>query len=167
MNPDKRVLAAFDRQRELARLKEERSTEEYQTWLKERELILEDLKRRAENIHKQMNPGLRTSFAYTEWLKMGTLEDRDDLEMFIQAHASMDGSLDIHLLLAGKPDSDNSVKREYFMQFYPAIIEDYDRNSITADSKFLDDASEIVEKIEQNLGISYQQKQNEGESSSV
>lgn len=45
MKPDKKVLAAFDRERELARLRTERKTEEFQAWYKERELLLEDLKK--------------------------------------------------------------------------------------------------------------------------
>jgi hypothetical protein len=159
MNPDKRVLAAFDRQRELSRLNEEQSTEEYQAWYQERELLLEDLKRRGENIHRAMNPGLRNSYARTEWLNMGPMEGREDIEMFIQAHANLDGSLDIELQISGKPDSDVRMHRHYFMQFYPAIIEDYDRNGITPDSKLLDDATEIVEKIEQSLGLSYEAKE--------
>jgi hypothetical protein len=160
MNPDKRALAEFDRQRELDKLRLEASTEEYQTWYKEREILLENLKKRGENLYHKMAVMHRT-IPHTEWLSMGPMEGRDDIELFIQAHASSLGSLDVDLKLVGIPDSSVDVSRENYMQFYPAIIEDYDNFEITPDSNLLDDAYEIVEKIELNLGIQVQEQKQE------
>jgi hypothetical protein len=153
MHADELLLEELDVSRAKAREKAFEETEEGKAERKEKETALRDIKRRANMVHRKMNPGCHKEYATIDWLSLGDDDERDDVEILIKAHARPDLALAIDMRLRAKDQPGAQADESLVMIFYPNLVQDRYGNEITPDHEQWRDVFEIISALEDSLGI--------------